>query len=48
MDAEIGLEVPKVFWKYYDKYRRNEISLSEFSKRTGLSITKIKVYLGAL
>ncbi|ADU27207.1 hypothetical protein [Ethanoligenens harbinense] len=48
MKTKTEFEIPKVFWKFYDEYRRNVISLSEFSRCTGLSIGKIKVYLEAL
>lgn len=48
MNTKTEFEIPKVFWKFYDEYRRNVISLSEFSRRSGLSIAKIKVCLEAL
>ena len=39
------LEPPKVFWKYYDLYRRKRISLSEYAAATGLSVFAIQHFL---
>ena len=39
------LEPPKVFWKYYDLYRRKRISLSEYAAATGLSAFAIWHFL---
>lgn len=39
------LEPPKVFWKYYDLYRRKRISLSEYAAATGLSVFAIRHFL---
>ncbi len=39
------LEPPKVFWKYYDLYRRKRISLSEYAAATGLSTFAIRHFL---
>ena len=39
------LEPPKVFWKYYDLYRRKRISLSEYATATGLSAFAIRHFL---
>ena len=39
------LEPPKVFWKYYDLYRRKRISLSEYAAATGLSAFAIRYFL---
>lgn len=39
------LEPPKVFWKYYDLYRRKRISLSEYATATGLSSFTIRHFL---
>lgn len=36
---------PKVFWKYYDLYRRKRISLSEYAAATGLSAFAIRHFL---
>lgn len=40
-----ALEPPKVFWKYYDLYRRKRISLSEYAAATGLSAFAIRRFL---
>ena len=40
-----ALEPPKVFWKYYDLYRRKRISLSEYAAATGLSAFAIRHFL---
>jgi len=39
------VEPPKVFWKYYDLYRRKRISLSEYAAATGLSAFAIRHFL---
>lgn len=39
------LEPSKVFWKYYDLYRRKRISLSEYAAATGLSAFAIRHFL---
>lgn len=41
----VTLEPPKVFWKYYDLYRRKRISLSEYAAVTGLSTFAIRHFL---
>ena len=38
-------EPPKVFWKYYDLYRRKRISLSEYAAATGVSAFAIRHFL---
>lgn len=40
-----ALEAPKMFWKYYDLYRRKRISLSEYAAATGLSAFAIRYFL---
>lgn len=39
------IQIPKVFWKYYDLYRRNKIQLKELSDITNLSEEEISLYL---
>ena len=39
------VDPPKVFWKYYDLYRRKRISLSEYAAATGLSAFAIQRFL---
>ena len=31
------MEIPKIFWKFYDLYRRGLLTLEEFSESTSLS-----------
>ena len=31
------MEIPKIFWAFYDLFRRKEITLTQFSEKTGLS-----------
>ena len=38
-------EPPKVFWKYYDSYRRKKITLSEYSLASGMPVSLIQYYL---
>lgn len=44
MAIEIS-SLPKIFWRYYDCFRRKQITLSEFSQLTGLTESEIKAYL---
>ena len=37
--------IPKVFWKYYDLFRRKQITLSQFSKETALSEEQLLRFL---
>lgn len=30
------MEIPKIFWAFYDQFRRKEITLSQFSEKTGI------------
>ena len=39
------IDPPKVFWKYYELYRRKRISLSEYAAATGLSAFAIRLFL---
>ena len=41
-------EPPKVFWKYYDLYRRRQITLDEYVVKTGLELPAICYYLDAV
>lgn len=40
--------LPKTFWKYYDLYRRKEISLKEFAGLTGIPEKTLRAYLKTL
>jgi len=41
-------DIPPIFWKYYDLYRRRKITLSQYSESSGLQIWEIKNYLKAI
>lgn len=38
-------EPPKIFWKFYDLYRRKKMSLGEYAIATNLSVSLIQRYL---
>lgn len=46
--VKMVFDIPKVFWKYYDLYRREEISLEEYSIRSNLPEDEILHYLSAV
>ncbi len=31
------MEIPKIFWAYYDLFRRKQLTLAQFSQKTGLA-----------
>lgn len=35
------MNIPKIFWAYYDLFRRKQLTFDQFSERTGLSIEEI-------
>ena len=37
--------IPKIFWAYYDLFRRKQITIAEFSKKTGLSKQELHSFL---
>ena len=39
------VDIPKIFWKYYDLYRRKKITLTQYSENTGLSISAIEGFI---
>ena len=39
------IQIPKIFWKYYDLFRRRIISLEEFEQLSGLDKQKITEFL---
>ena len=41
-------EPPKVFWKYYDLYRRKIMPLGEYAAATGMPVLEIQYYLNAI
>lgn len=38
-------EIPKIFWRFFDLYRRKEITLAQYSEKTSLSIPTLKKFL---
>ena len=38
-------EPPKIFWKFYDQYRRGKITIDDFMKLSGLPIRLLSSYL---
>ncbi len=42
---DLGEEIPKIFWKYYDLYRRNKITLDDYTRETNLSASVLQEYL---
>ena len=38
-------DIPKIFWKYYDLFRRKKITLSQYSNNTGLPVSDIEKFL---
>lgn len=43
--TKLAVDIPKVFWKYYDLYRREEISLKEYSAKSNLTKDELLRYL---
>lgn len=41
-------EIPNTFWKYYDLYRRGQITIQIFSIRSGLTKDQIRKYMKSL
>jgi len=41
-------DIPKVFWKYFDLYRRKLITMEQFSKQTQIPIEEIKQHLSII
>ena len=39
------MEIPKIFWAFYDLFRRKQITLSQFSEKTELSKDEITHFL---
>lgn len=38
-------DIPKIFWKYFDLYRRKKISLEQYVESTRISIYIIEKFL---
>lgn len=48
INIDIDDEIPKIFWKYYDEYRRKKISLKEYSKLTGIKENQLEIYFSEI
>ncbi|MGN0157709.1 MAG: hypothetical protein ACI39W_00990 [Brotaphodocola sp.] len=42
------IEIPKIFWKYYDVYRRKIITLDDYVEQTKLRKVDILRYLSSI
>ena len=42
---EKSCEMPKIFWKYYDLFRRKKITLDEYSAKTAIDKVKLQCLL---
>lgn len=42
------IKIPNIFWKFFDLHRRKVISFEEFSRKTGLSYSDLKLFLSHL
>ena len=38
-------DIPKIFWKYFDLYRRKKITIQKYSEMTGLHIAILEAFL---
>ena len=38
-------DIPKIFWKYFDLYRRKKITLEQYIKNTGIKLSEVKSFL---
>jgi len=41
-------ELPKVFWQYYDLYRRGKITIDEYRSFSGISAPLLSIYLSSI
>ena len=42
------MDIPKIFWKYYDLYRRKILSLDEFQQLSGICKETIVIILNEI
>ncbi len=47
-EENVDVDIPKVFWKYYDLYRRKIITLEEYSEKTHISREMLIYYLSII
>lgn len=48
MNSNEQIEIPKKFWEYYDLYRRGRMTVEEFSKESGLTLSDLLLYLSSV
>ena len=41
-------DIPKIFWKYFDLYRRKKITLAQYVEMTGLTHLEIRTFLNTI
>lgn len=46
--VSVNSDIPNIFWKYYDLFRRNQISIRKYSELTGIRTQTIVKYLHCL
>lgn len=44
----MGFDIPKVFWKYFDLYRRKLITLREYARLSGIEEEVLVSYLNVV
>lgn len=40
--------IPKIFWKYFDLYRRKKITLAQYVEMTDLTDSEIRTFLNTI
>ena len=45
MGSTESVKIPNVFWKFFDLYRRQVITIEEFSLNSGLPISELQMFL---
>ena len=43
-----SVDIPKIFWEYYDLFRRKKMTINEFSNKTGLSVAELRRFLSVI
>lgn len=41
-------DIPKIFWKYFDLYRRKKITLAQYVEMTGLTCLEVRAFLNTI
>jgi len=39
------MDFPKIFWKYFDLYRRKKLTLDRYAELTGIPKKDLRLYL---